>query len=111
MDEYTKSIFYHFVDADLQQIVCFELYSEFPMHPLLFFVLIKSEIKAALKEHVADAGKLQTIILSMIPMPRQTYQMPILIHFSFLLQNTRGRLISEKQGILAYSFIDWISKL
>lgn len=89
-----------------QQIVCFELYSEFPMHSLLFFVLTKSEIKAALEEHRADAGKLQTIVLSMILMPRQTYQLHILIHLSFLLQNTRGRLVSEKKGILAYSFID-----
>lgn len=94
-----------------QQIVCFELYSEFPMHSLLFFVLTKSEIKAALEEHRADAGKLQTIVPSMILMPRQTYQPHILIHLSFLLQSTRGRLVSEKKGILAYSFIDWISKL
>lgn len=80
--------------------------TEFPTHPLVFFVLIKSEIKAALKEHIADAGKPQTIVLSMVLMPRQTYRMPILIHFSFLLQNTRGRLVSEKKDILAYSFID-----
>lgn len=89
-----------------EQIVCFELYSEFPTHPLLFFVLIKSEITAALKEHIAAAGKLQTIVLSLILMPRQTYQPHILIQFSFLLQNTRGRLVSEKKGILAYRFID-----
>lgn len=76
------------------------------MHSLLFFVLTKSEIKAALEEHRADAGKLQTIVLSMILMPTQTYQPHILIHFSFLLQNTRGRLVSVKKGILAYSFID-----